>query len=70
MNSTDMLIEQIRNRQVPTTKRRNSMGCSENWYNPVYAITETFSREEVDGMTYRELTLLITLADRISDGLY
>ena len=68
--NTDSLIKQIRNRQVQTTTDRNRMGCSENWYNPAYAITETFSREEVDSMTDKELMLLVTLAERISDGLY
>lgn len=41
MNEKEKLMEYINN--PITTTARNSMGCSENWYNSYYAIKETFS---------------------------
>lgn len=52
------------------TKARNLMGCSENWYNPYYAIKETFSREKIEKMTNEEIENLVTLADEIALALY
>lgn len=53
-----------------TVSQRNIMGCSENWYNPYYAIYATFSREEVMAMPDSEVEHLIRLAGKIADGLY
>ena len=52
------------------TKARNSMGCSENWYNFFFAMKETFTLEEIQSMTDRECELLERLATNIQDGLY
>ena len=52
------------------TKARNSMGCSENWYNPYYAIKETFSREKIENMSDEEIENLVKLADEIGLALY
>ena len=35
---------------VGYTKAQNVMGCSENWYNPYYAIKQTFTYEEILSM--------------------
>ena len=51
-------------------KGNNIMGCSENWYNPYFAIYQTFSRDEVEKMSDEEVTHLVKLADNIADGLY
>lgn len=48
----------------------NSMGCSENWYNPYYAIMMTFSKEEIIEMPDNVVEKLVKLASNISDGLY
>ena len=53
-----------------TVSQRNSMWCSENWYNPYYAIYATFSREEVMAMSDSEVEHLVRLAEAIGDGLY
>jgi hypothetical protein len=55
---------------VGTTTNRNSMGCSENWYNSYYAIKHTFTIEELEAMSEQELNNLIKLADNIAEGLY
>lgn len=62
------IINNIKN--VGTTTARNSMGCSENWYNPYYAIKMTFSMEEIEAMSEKELNNLVKLGDAISEGLY
>ena len=62
------IINAIKN--VGTTTARNSMGCSENWYNPYYAIKMTFSMEEIESMSEKELNNLVKLGDAISEGLY
>lgn len=49
---------------------RNRMGCDENWYNPYYAIKNTFPREEIAKMTDQEIRNLIKLADAIAGALY
>lgn len=55
---------------VETTKAQNIMGCSENWYNPYYAIGHTFTDEELYKMSEEELNDLVKLADKISEYLY
>lgn len=62
------IINGIKN--VVTTTARNSMGCSENWYNSFYAIANTFTMEEIDGMSEKELNNLVKLGNSIADGLY
>lgn len=52
------------------TKNLNRMGCSENWYNPVYAIKRTFTLDEIKKMSEKEINNLIKLANNISDGLW
>jgi len=52
------------------TNNQNRMGCSENWYSPVYAIKKTFTIEELKEMTEKEIENLIKLVANISDGLW
>ena len=52
------------------TDARNRMGCSENWYNAYYAIKETFSIDEIERMTNKEVENLVKLADEIGMALY
>ena len=49
---------------------RNRMGCDENWYNSYYAISQTFSRDEIEAMSDAEVSHLIKLGDTISEALY
>ena len=62
------IINNIKN--VGTTTARNSMGCSENWYNSFYSIKMTFTMEEIEAMTEKDLNNLMKLADNIAEGLY
>ena len=52
------------------TKNLNRMGCSENWYDPVYAIKQTFTLDEIKKMSEKEINNLIKLANNISEGLW
>lgn len=67
MTNTD-IINGIENLKI--SNARNSMGCSENWYNFFYAMKETFTIDEIKNMTERECILLNRLANSIMDGLY
>lgn len=62
------IINEITN--VIETEARNSMGCSESWYNPYFALKETFSMEQLSEMSETELNNLIKLAETIGEGLY
>ena len=46
------------------------MRCSENWYNPYYAMKETFTNEEIENMPDKEIDNLIKLAENIMEALY
>ena len=48
----------------------NRMGCNENWYNPYYAIKETFSLQEITLMSTEEVSNLVKLAGAIGEALY
>ena len=42
----------------------------ENWYNSYYAISQTFSRDEIEAMSDSEVSHLIKLGDAIAEALY
>lgn len=62
------IIKGIEKLTVQTSK--NSMGCSENWYDFFYAMKETFTLDEIKGMSERECSLFGRLANKIQEGLY
>ena len=39
------------------------MGKSENWHNPYYSITQTFSEEEIKNMSDEQVEKLMALAN-------
>lgn len=62
------LLETILGTKKNTT--RNSMGCSESWYNFYFAMKQTFTKEEMEKMIDHEVALLERLHENTSDGLY
>ena len=62
MTEKEKLLEYI-NKPVLTTAR-NSMGCDENWYNSYFAIKETFSIEEINSMSDKEVANLVRLKNK------
>ena len=68
MTGKEKLLEYID--KPVLTESRNSMGCPENWYNPYYAMKETFTKEEIKNMSDGEVNNLIKLAENIMEALY
>lgn len=64
------VLEDINNAEYDKSKGFNSMGVSENWYNPHLLIKESFTKEELDSMTERELELLLRLSNSATDIFY
>ena len=64
------IINNIKNTSLVGTSARNSMGCSENWYNVYFSIKMTFSIEEIENMSENELNNLVKLGNTIAEGLY
>lgn len=63
--------ELIKNvKQMNLTDSLNSRGKNDNWYINIYAIYNTFTEDEIKKMSRREISLLIRLADKISEALY
>lgn len=49
---------------------KNRMGCSEDWYNPYFAVANTFDDDALDKMSESEIKHLIKLATTIGSALY
>ena len=64
------IINNIKNTSLVGTSAKNSMGCSENWYNAYFSIKMTFSMEEIENMSENELNNLVKLGNNIAEGLY
>lgn len=64
------VINNIKNTSLVGTSARNSMGCSENWYNVYFSIKMTFSMDEIENMSENELNNLVKLGNTIAEGLY
>ena len=64
------IINNIKNTSIVGTSAKNSMGCSENWYNAYFSIKMTFSMEEIENMSENELNNLVKLGNNIAEGLY
>ena len=64
----EQLIEQCKNaKPIPG---RNSMGCSESWYDPFFCLQQIFTEGELGAMTEQELNNLYRLADQLSQVFY
>lgn len=57
----EKLLNDIKNSEL--TSYRNSIGESENWHNPYYSITQTFSEEEIKNMSDEQVEKLMMLAN-------
>ena len=68
MTEKEKLLEYIKKPVLITA--RNSMGCDENWYNSYFAIKETFSIEEINSMSDKEVENLVRLGDSMSEAFY
>lgn len=69
VSDKEMLLKYIETIQEPDN-RINRMGCSESWYDPFYAMKQTFTKEEVEAMSDDEINNLLRLACNIQENLY
>ena len=53
-----------------STKARNRMGCSEDWYDVYFAISRTFVREEIEKMDDQTISHLVRLAEKLGEAFY
>jgi len=67
MNKDEIINEIINCKLI---SGHNIMGASESWYNPYYAIKQTFTEDEIKNMSLNELNNLIKLADKLSEVFY
>ena len=70
MSNKEKILEYIALYKAPDKIMRNRMGCDESWYDPYYAIKETFSVKEIESMSEKEVDNLVRLANNIADALY
>ena len=66
----DSELLKIKQARYSHSNMKNRMGCSEDWYNPYFAVANTFDDETLDKMSESEIEHLIKLATTISDALY
>ena len=66
----DTILESVLETRGEASGRRNLMGASEDFYDPDYAIGQTFTDEELKDMTENELNDLKKLAMVFSDAFY
>lgn len=68
----DELIKLIKDSEVVESKNtaRNSMGCSESFYNAYYMVRKCFTDEELESKTEDQLQDLIKLAEFAGEVFY
>jgi len=64
------IVKKIKEALGNPTKGRNSMGCSENYYNAFYMVGKCFTEEEINNLDKVSLLYLIQLAEFASDVFY
>ena len=65
-----VILNNYYNGVIQPQDSQNRMGCSESWYDPYYAISQTFTADEVDKMDDKHLKDLVKLASEIQGALY
>ena len=63
-------LEHYYNNAYQSSGARNRMGCSEDWYDPYYAITKTLHWNEVDNMNDEQLESLVKVVCAVQEALY
>jgi hypothetical protein len=66
----ETILKDIKDSLETKSTARNSMGCSENYYNPNYLVGKCFSEEELNKLTETELNNLIKLGEFASEAFY
>ena len=63
-------IDRYYNNKYQSSRQRNRMGCSEDWYDCYYAITQTLHPHVVDNMTDEALDALVECVCKVQEALY
>ena len=63
-------IDRYYNQKFQSSGQRNRMGCSEDWYDCYYAITQTLHPHVVDNMTDEALDALVECVCKVQEALY
>jgi len=70
MESKEKILNDIKESLNTKSNARNSMGCSESFYNPNYLIGKCFTEDELILLSESELNNLIKLGEFASDAFY
>lgn len=70
MNEKEKLIEYIENFDLSKNTSRNSMGCSELWYDSYFCVMQSFTLDEIKSFNELEIEHLLKVAETVSEGLY
>ena len=63
-------INRYYNNTAKVAEGKNRMGCSESWYDLYYAISQTFTADEVDKMSDDTLDAVVKVVSRVQEALY
>ena len=63
-------IDYYYKQKFTASEARNRMGCSESWYDPYFAITQTLHPNEIDSLDDDQLDSLIKVVCAVQEALY
>lgn len=64
------ILQKINDSTKKPAEGRNSMGCSESYYNEFYSVGQCFTKKELEAMDIKALKNLLKLAKLLSDVFY
>ena len=64
------VIDYYYSNKFQSSGARNRMGCSEDWYDCYYAITQTLHPTEVDNLNDEQLDSLVKVVCAVQEALY
>ena len=65
-----VVIDRYYNNKYQSSGQRNRMGCSEDWYDCYYAITQTVHSEVINRMSDEALDALVDCVCAVQEALY
>ena len=65
-----VVLDRYYNQKFQSSEQRNRMGCSEDWYDCYYAITQTVHPEVINRMSDEALDALVDCVCAVQEALY
>lgn len=65
-----VVLDRYYNQKFQSSGQRNRMGCSEDWYDCYYAITQTVHSEVINNMSDEALDALVECVCAVQEALY